>query len=99
LGLVEETLRSGLLEARAESGRIVEGHADLRPAHVCLSQPPVIIDCWSSMIGHVWPRRHGTASRPDDPDKRGRFAPRVKTRFFDERSTRRASVSNVLMRS
>jgi aminoglycoside phosphotransferase family enzyme len=45
LGLVEDTLRSGLLEARAESGRIVEGHGDLRPEHVCLSQPPVIIDC------------------------------------------------------
>jgi aminoglycoside phosphotransferase family enzyme len=26
-------------------GRIVEGHGDLRPEHVCLLDPPVIIDC------------------------------------------------------
>jgi aminoglycoside phosphotransferase family enzyme len=37
--------RSGLLEARAAAGRIVEGHGDLRPEHVCLGPPPVIIDC------------------------------------------------------
>lgn len=35
----------GLLEQRAREGRIVEGHGDLRPEHVCLSEPPVIIDC------------------------------------------------------
>jgi aminoglycoside phosphotransferase family enzyme len=34
-----------LLEARASAGRIVEGHGDLRPEHVCLGPPPVIIDC------------------------------------------------------
>jgi aminoglycoside phosphotransferase family enzyme len=33
------------LAARAETGRIVEGHGDLRPEHVCLSTPPVFIDC------------------------------------------------------
>jgi aminoglycoside phosphotransferase family enzyme len=37
--------QSALLEARAASGRIVEGHGDLRPEHVCLGPPPVIIDC------------------------------------------------------
>jgi aminoglycoside phosphotransferase family enzyme len=37
--------RSGLLEARAAAGRIVEGHGDLRPEHVCLGPPAVIIDC------------------------------------------------------
>ncbi len=34
-----------LLMLRARDGRIVEGHGDLRPDHVCLSAPPVIIDC------------------------------------------------------
>jgi aminoglycoside phosphotransferase family enzyme len=33
------------LKARVKDGRIVEGHGDLRPEHVCLSDPPVIIDC------------------------------------------------------
>ncbi len=33
------------LERRAEAGRIIEAHGDLRPEHVCLSDPPVIIDC------------------------------------------------------
>ncbi len=30
---------------RVAAHRIVEGHGDLRPEHVCLSDPPVIIDC------------------------------------------------------
>lgn len=30
---------------RVADGRIVEGHGDLRPEHVCLRQPPLIIDC------------------------------------------------------
>ena len=34
-----------LLMLRARDGRIVDGHGDLRPDHVCLSAPPVIIDC------------------------------------------------------
>jgi len=33
------------LAARLAAGRIIEGHGDLRPEHVCLSTPPVIIDC------------------------------------------------------
>ena len=36
---------SGLLEARLQAGRIVEGHGDLRPEHVCLLERPVVIDC------------------------------------------------------
>ncbi|MBI4183642.1 MAG: hypothetical protein HY521_06570 [Proteobacteria bacterium] len=36
--------RGGLLEVRAREGRIVEGHGDLRPEHVCLTEPPLIID-------------------------------------------------------
>jgi aminoglycoside phosphotransferase family enzyme len=34
-----------LFEARGREGRIVEGHGDLRPEHVCLEYQPVIIDC------------------------------------------------------
>ena len=34
-----------LLTYRVKQGRIVEGHGDLRPEHICLSDPPVIIDC------------------------------------------------------
>ncbi len=34
-----------LLRARVAAGRIVDGHGDLRPEHVCLSTPPVVIDC------------------------------------------------------
>jgi aminoglycoside phosphotransferase family enzyme len=34
-----------LLRERVRRGRIVEGHGDLKPEHVCLSDPPVIIDC------------------------------------------------------
>ena len=34
-----------LLDDRAEKGRIVEGHGDLRPEHVCLADEPVVIDC------------------------------------------------------
>lgn len=34
-----------LLMTRAQNGRIVDGHGDLRPEHVCFTDPPVIIDC------------------------------------------------------
>lgn len=33
------------ISARIADGRIVEGHGDLRPEHVCLGHPPRIIDC------------------------------------------------------
>lgn len=33
------------LEARAAQNRIVDGHGDLKPEHVCLLDPPVVIDC------------------------------------------------------
>lgn len=35
----------GLLDLRVRDGRIVEGHGDLRPEHIYLTQPPTIIDC------------------------------------------------------
>jgi aminoglycoside phosphotransferase family enzyme len=37
--------RGTLLLRRAEQGRVVEGHGDLRPEHVCLGPAPLIIDC------------------------------------------------------
>lgn len=45
-------LQQGFLQRHAEwfdrrvrQGRIVEGHGDLRPEHVCLLAEPVVIDC------------------------------------------------------
>jgi len=35
----------GALEDRVCQGKVVEGHGDLRPEHVCLVDPPVVIDC------------------------------------------------------
>ncbi|MEC9341323.1 MAG: hypothetical protein VX663_07570 [Pseudomonadota bacterium] len=34
-----------LLGQRAEAGRLIEAHGDLRPEHICLETPPVVIDC------------------------------------------------------
>lgn len=47
LDSLDDALHKGnrFLKARVESGRVVEGHGDLRPEHVCLNTPPVIIDC------------------------------------------------------
>jgi aminoglycoside phosphotransferase family enzyme len=33
------------LPRRVESGRIADGHGDLRPEHICLGSPPSVIDC------------------------------------------------------
>lgn len=35
----------GLLAERVRAGRIVEGHGDLRPEHICLGSVPLVIDC------------------------------------------------------
>jgi aminoglycoside phosphotransferase family enzyme len=37
--------RRGLFAARVAAGRIIEGHGDLRPEHICMETPPAIIDC------------------------------------------------------
>jgi uncharacterized protein len=34
-----------LIEERVRAGRVVDGHGDLRPEHVCLLAEPVVIDC------------------------------------------------------
>jgi aminoglycoside phosphotransferase family enzyme len=34
-----------LFDRRVHEGRIVEGHGDLRPEHICLAPEPAIIDC------------------------------------------------------
>lgn len=36
---------AALLGERAAGGRLVDGHGDLRPEHVWLLEPPVVIDC------------------------------------------------------
>jgi len=35
----------GTFRVRIDRGHIVEGHGDLRPEHICLIDPPVVIDC------------------------------------------------------
>lgn len=37
--------QSACFEDRVCQGHVVEGHGDLRPEHVCLTRPPVFIDC------------------------------------------------------
>jgi uncharacterized protein len=37
--------RKDVLLRRLDSGRVVEGHGDLRPEHICLGPVPQIIDC------------------------------------------------------
>ena len=34
-----------VFDSRVRSHRILEAHGDLRPEHICLTDPPVIIDC------------------------------------------------------
>ncbi|HEX5104815.1 MAG TPA: AAA family ATPase [Pirellulaceae bacterium] len=38
-------LRPEMFDQRVAQGRIVEGHGDLRPEHICLIEPPAIFDC------------------------------------------------------
>ena len=42
LGTLEHEARA--LDRRIEDGRVVDAHGDLRPEHVCLERPPVVID-------------------------------------------------------
>ena len=49
-GLLDEVQRfldedDALLRERVAAGRIVDGHGDLRPEHVWLNTPPLVIDC------------------------------------------------------
>jgi len=36
---------AALFQDRLTRGRVLEGHGDLRPEHVCLTEPPAVIDC------------------------------------------------------
>jgi aminoglycoside phosphotransferase family enzyme len=38
-------LRPMIFAERVRGGRIVDGHGDLRPEHICLSDPVAIFDC------------------------------------------------------
>jgi aminoglycoside phosphotransferase family enzyme/predicted kinase len=38
-------LRPAMFDARMTAGRVIDGHGDLRPEHIYLTQPPAIIDC------------------------------------------------------
>ena len=37
--------RSEILDRRVDTGRIIDGHGDLRPEHVCVRPTPAFIDC------------------------------------------------------
>lgn len=37
--------RPDLFDDRVRDGRIIDGHGDLRPEHICLTSSPVIFDC------------------------------------------------------
>lgn len=37
--------KPALFDERVLAGRIIEGHGDLRPEHICLAPEPAIIDC------------------------------------------------------
>jgi aminoglycoside phosphotransferase family enzyme len=39
------TREPALFDQRVSEGRIIEGHGDLRPEHICLEREPVIFDC------------------------------------------------------
>jgi hypothetical protein len=38
-------LRPEILDERVRAGRVVDGHGDLRPEHICFSEPLAIFDC------------------------------------------------------
>lgn len=43
--LIFLNLHSRLFDLRVDAGRVVDGHGDLRPEHIYLTAPPVIMDC------------------------------------------------------
>jgi len=48
IGMQQRSLleqRPELFDERAQAGRIIEAHGDLRPEHICLEATPQIIDC------------------------------------------------------
>ena len=53
--LVYLALHPDEFDARIARGRVVDGHGDLRPEHVYLTSPPVVIDCieFNAELRHV----------------------------------------------
>lgn len=51
------TQGASLLQARTDQHRLRDGHGDLRPDHVFLTSPPVVIDCleFNPQLRHVDP--------------------------------------------
>ncbi|MGC3969606.1 MAG: hypothetical protein QM775_20325 [Pirellulales bacterium] len=37
--------KRALFDVRVKAGRVIDGHGDLRPEHICLESPPVVYDC------------------------------------------------------
>jgi aminoglycoside phosphotransferase family enzyme/predicted kinase len=37
--------KRAMFDARVKAGRVIDGHGDLRPEHICLESPPVVYDC------------------------------------------------------
>ncbi len=38
-------LERNLFEVRLKNNRVIDGHGDLRPEHICMEDPPIIFDC------------------------------------------------------
>ena len=59
LGALDAALvqQAPALARRARLGHVVDGHGDLRPEHVCLADPPLVIDCltFSDLLRQVDP--------------------------------------------
>lgn len=43
--------RADLFAARVQNGRVIDGHGDLRPEHICLVDPPAVFDCLEFSAG------------------------------------------------
>ena len=79
-----------LFDERARAGRIVEGHGDLRPEHVCLEREPQIIDCLEFSRDFRIARRRRRARLPR---ARMRAPRRRRARARDLRRVRRAAAA------
>jgi uncharacterized protein len=73
---------STLFDESATSGKIVEGHGDLRPEHICLEPQPQIIDCLEfSRDFRILDRADELAFLALECERLG--APELKARIFE----------------